>query len=145
MDEQLTMAPLPCLRICWSSNFRQLQNAAKIDAHDFVVVFARSVGGVGENVLHTGVVEGCIEAAEGSNGLVNHSFDLGFVGDVADDGENFVTFGAESRGCRFDGLLIAVGKRYRGAGFGESFRRSEAESRGGAGYECDFIFEEIFI
>ena len=65
MEEQLTMAPLLCLRVCSSSNFRQLHTPRRFDAHNFAVLLARGIGGCGKHVLHAGVIHSSAAAALG--------------------------------------------------------------------------------
>jgi hypothetical protein len=57
-EEQLTIAPFPCLHIWRSSNFAPY--TTEVDGHHSVKIFSRSVSGFRNNILNASVIVGGI-------------------------------------------------------------------------------------
>src|SRR6516164_9416956 len=116
-------------------------HAAKIDGNHAVKVFSRSIGGFRRDVLDARVIVGRIEPPERSHGLLNQTFYLSVVGDVAADGESLVPQRGQFLGGRTYSLFICIGEHDRSARFGESPRRREAQTGSGACDKSNLAFE----
>ena len=82
IEEQLTMAPLPCSRIWRSSYFMQFQTPRRL------IAFTRSNSSpphrrFPRRGLHAGIVECCIQATKCRDSLRDHGCHLSLVGDIA--------------------------------------------------------------
>jgi len=115
INEQLTMASLPCFRIWRSSNFMQFHTPRKVDANNAVEILAGGISSLRNCVLNARIVIGRIQLSEGGDCLIDHRFYLSVVSHVAFDSEYLVAFGSQAFGRRADGVLVAVGQYDRGA------------------------------
>ena len=84
-EEQLTIAPLPCLRICRSSNFMQLHTPRRLMAITRSKVFPGGIGGFRDDILNAGIVVGCIQPPECGDSLLNHCLHLSVISDITTD------------------------------------------------------------
>jgi hypothetical protein len=108
IEEQLTMAPLPCLRIWRSSYFMQFHTPRRLIAitRSNSSLLASAISAA--STLYTGVIERRIQATEGGYSLLDHCRYLSVISYVATDRECFVTLGSQFLGGRTHGLLIPV-------------------------------------
>src|SRR5829696_10257778 len=105
-EEQLTMAPLPWVRIWPSSCFMQAHTPRRLIALTRSKTSAGFVGGVAGWNLDAGIVEGEVEPAEGFDGRLHHGRHTVLLGDVTPNTEDPVTGGWSAA---FDGHLEVVG------------------------------------
>src|SRR5881227_1839628 len=107
MEEQLTMAPLPCSRIWRSSYFMQFQTPRRL------IAFTRSISAAGISGfngrrLHASVIVRRIQATEGGYRLLDHCCHFGLVSDIAADGNRFIAGGDQFFCCRANRILVDV-------------------------------------
>jgi hypothetical protein len=73
--------------------------------------------------LHTGVVIGRIQAAEGLHGLCDHRCHLSLICNIAADGNRLVVGKDEFVCYRTNRILVDICQRYRGSGLREGLCR----------------------
>ena len=106
------MAPPPLLAHLKQFVLHAQPHTAEVDRIHSVELFTCGVGSLNSQTLHTGVVEGCIQASECGDGLFNHCLYLSFIGDIAGDCDCFVTGGSQAVRCSWGCRLIDVNPRY---------------------------------
>ncbi len=110
IEEQLTIAPLPCSRIWRSSYFMQFQTPRRL------IAYTRSnssplASAVSTAGLHTGIVVRRIQATEGGYGLLNHRYYLSLVGDIAADRDRLMASGDQFLYCGANRVLMDIRQR----------------------------------
>src|SRR6266508_2869435 len=99
IDEQLTMAPLPCSRIWRSSYFMQCQTPRRLIPVHTLELFAADISHFHGRRLYAGVIERRIETPEGGYSLRDHRCYFSLVGDIATDANRLVPGGDEFFCC----------------------------------------------
>src|SRR5262249_21341283 len=124
IDEQLTIAPLPCVRIWRSSNFMQRHTPRRL--MDITRSKPGSISGFRNNILNAGIVVSCIKPPEGSDALSNHCLHLSVISHIALDSQCFVALSSQFLCRRADCFSIPIRKHHCSTRFCKSLRRGKA-------------------
>src|SRR5437879_3172015 len=141
IEELFTIAPLSCLRI-WSNSYF-------IHSHTLrrLIAFTRSNSSLVVSAVSTarlcnaGIIERGIQAPECRDGFFDHPLYLGFISDIAGDGDRLMACSNELLRDPAHRRLIDIDQRNRSTRRSKCLRRSEAHARASAGDECDFVFK----
>ena len=110
MEEQLTMAPLPWVRICRSSCFMQVQIPRRLIAITRSKLSRRLIGGVADETEDAGIVERHVQPTERLDRTLDHGRDLCLVRHVTGDPDRLVTGRSELLGRDAERALVDVGQ-----------------------------------
>jgi hypothetical protein len=116
-------------------------HAPEIDRIHAIELFTGCVGGFNRKTLDAGIVERGVQAPECRDGLFDHTLYLGFISDIAGDGDRLMASSNQLLRYLAHRGFINIDQRNRSTRRSKSFRRSEAHARTSSGDERDSVFK----